>query len=62
MLVGGVMNTDEVGREGEEVGGIRGGHGLNFRVIPKLEPSLQKWFFLMEMQWSGHLEAISMSA
>lgn len=36
------MNADELGREEEEeeVGGIRGGHGLNLRVIPKLEPSL----------------------
>lgn len=38
MLVGGV-NAGGVGREREEVGG-RGGHGLNFQVIPKLEPSL----------------------
>ena len=40
MLVGGVINADEVGREGEEVGGIRGGQGLNFLLIPKLGPSL----------------------
>lgn len=42
MVVGAAVNGDEVGREGveDEVGDIRGGHGWNFGVFPKLELSL----------------------